>query len=173
MTLQEETYRVGDEFDRVDDQLDDVAETLQDAEAGTASAEALQSHASDLETQLSGLAWLADEYGEDAEVTVAGLDAGMYARVQDRASAMRAQRDEPGDIPGARAQVFAAMGIQAAPFLDGDVDTQDLDAKLGALTDGLPIGVAKWLESRVNDLTTVSEGNWTPLAERLAATQTD
>lgn len=171
MSLQEQTYRLGDEFDRLDGDLDEAAEQLREAEPDTPSAEILRSHANDLETQLGGVAWLIDEYGEDTEVTVVGLDAGMYARVQDRASAMRAQRDEPGDIPGARAQVFAAMGLESAPFLDEGATS--LDEKLSALTDGIPIGVAQWLEGRANELTTVSQGNFRSLSERLTDSGTD
>jgi len=170
MSLTEKTYRLGDEFDRLDERLDEAAANLQSAEPDTMTAQIHKQQCNTLETQLSGVAWLVDEYGADATVTIAGLDAGMFARVQDRAAAMRVERDEPGDIPGARGQVFAAMALVDAPFLaDG---TTSLDGKTEAVSSGLPIGVAKWIEDRANELTSVSEGNFTPLHERLKATQT-
>lgn len=159
----EETIRLGDALDELDDRLDDLAASLQDAEDGTASAAVLQRSANEIDTQGADLAGLVEEYGEDAEVTVRGLDAGEYARVEDRAAAMRAQADQPGGMPGSTRNVWAAAGLVDAPFLDEDAD---FDQKIQAVA-SLDPGVAKWLEARVNDLTSVSEGNWTPLRERL------
>lgn len=166
-----DTRRLGDERDRLDDELDDLADRLVDAEQGTQSAQMLQATANETETRLAGVAHLIDRHGADATVTVQGLDAGAYARVQDRAEALRSQRDRPGDIPGARANIFAAQGLVDAPFLDEDSDMDPLDAKLAAVS-SQPLGVAKYLESVANDLTTVSEGNFRSLRERLAEKST-
>lgn len=170
--MTEETRRLGDERDRLDGELDDLAERLVDAEEGTQSAQMLQRSANNVETRLAGVAHLIEQHGSDATVTVEGLDAGAYARVQDRAEAVRTQRDHPGDIPGARANIFAAMGLVDAPFLD-DTDTEmdPLDATLQAISNQ-PLGVAKYIESVANKLTTVSEGNFKSLRERLAAKTT-
>lgn len=159
----EETIRLGDALDELDDQLDQLAASLQTAEDGTASAAVLQRSANEIDTQGADLSGLVDEYGEDAEVTVRGLDAGEYARVEDRVAAMRAGTDEPGGLPGSSRNVWAAAGLVDAPFLDDDAG---FDAKIQTVAAQDP-GVAKWLEARVNDLTSVSEGNWTPLRERL------
>lgn len=163
--MHEETRRLGEERDRLDAKLDDYADKLVNADGGTASAQALQQAASNIETQLGGVDYLVQQFGESAEVTVKGLNAGEFARVQDRAATMRAQRDEPGDIPGARSNVFAAMGVVDAPFLDEDAAT--LDDRVQAVT-SQPIGVSKWLESIANELTTANEGNYKSLGERLA-----
>jgi|GEM_PF-3429122 len=171
MSLTEETRTLGEEFDRLDERLDDVADRLSDTEGGTASGQALLQEANSVETQLGGVGYLIDEYGEEAEVAIAGLDAGEYARVQDRAEAIRSQQDHPGDVPGARSNVFAAMGLVDAPFLADPDDEDDggdsLDAKVSAVA-SQPIGVSKWLEAVANSLTTVSQGNFKPLSERLA-----
>jgi len=173
MTGAEETRRLSEERDRLDQELDGLAEKLVDAESGTQSAQMLQRSANEAETRLAGVCHLIDEYGADATVTVQGLDAGGYARVQDRAEAIRAQRDKPGDVPGARSNIFAAQGLVDAPFLDAEdlADEVDpLDAKLAAVS-SQPLGVAKYLESIANELTTVSEGNFASLQERLAEKQ--
>jgi len=128
----------------------------------------LKQSANEIETRLAGVAHLIDQHGADAEITVRGLDAGAYARVQDRGEAIRSQRDLPGDIPGARANIFAATGLVDAPFLGAaDIDGDPLDAKLDAIS-GQPIGVSKYIEGVANDLTTVSAGNFESLRERLA-----
>jgi len=170
--MTEETRRLGDERDRLDDELDDLADRLVGAEQGTQSAQMLQRTANEVETRLAGVCHLIDQHGADATVTVQGLDAGGYARVQDRAEALRTQRDKPGDIPGARSNIFAAQALVSAPFLDlDDAGGDPLDGKLAAISDQ-PLGVAKYVESVGNDLTTVDEGNFKTLRERLAEKST-
>lgn len=175
MTLTEKTYTLAAERNRIDGELDRLADALVDAEDDTVSAQHLRQRASSLETQLGGLQWLITEYGEDATITVGGLDAGEYAQVQDRAESYRAQQDGDSGVPGARRNVFAAMGVVDAPFLDREA-IADADDPLGETLDAvtsLPVGVADWLESRANELTTVSEGDFRSFSERLKARSTD
>ncbi|WP_435175654.1 hypothetical protein [Halorussus sp. AFM4] len=183
MTLNSETLRLGDELDRLDEQADEYAQLLRDAdnddgeEGESASAAALQQSANEIDQQGRGVAYLAAEYGEDAEVVVAGLDAGEFARVEDRVAAIRAGRTDQSPTPGAHRNVYAAVGLQDAPFLDLE-DEADLsqrervDAKLDAVS-ALPVGATKWLYDRVDNLSTVSEGNWRRFGERLQETSTD
>lgn len=177
MTLPEETRRLGDERDRLDEALDTLAEQLADADAGTGSTQALRQQANELESQLSGVAYLCDEYEPDATVTVRGLAAGPYGQMEDRIAAMR-ESAQGSQTPGAARNVFAAATLVKAPFLDAedvaDATTDDdaLNVKLDAVA-SQPVGVAKWLEAIGNDLTTVTEGNWKPLSERLAEKSTE
>ncbi|PSP80166.1 hypothetical protein BRC81_02960 [Halobacteriales archaeon QS_1_68_20] len=172
----EREVRLGDAFDELDAHLDELAAMLQDADSETASAQALLRRANETEARLSGVAWLIEEYGEDATVTVTGLGAGDFARVEDRVATIRAQSDEPGGVPGSKRNVVAAAGLVDAPFLDLDEDAserQQFKQKLGAVgSDQLPVGVTKWLEHLVNEESSI-EGNWTPLSERLAASSED
>jgi len=165
MPLTTKSYRLVDERDRLNSELDDLADTIVDGDHEKA-VNLLKQRASSLETQLSGVCWLIDQYGGDSQVVVAGLDAGEYAQVQDRVEQIRATSDGRGNTPGARRNVFAAMGLQEAPFLSNDATS--IDDRLEAVTDGKPLGVTEWLESRVNDLTTVDSGNFTRFRERLA-----
>lgn len=169
MTLREKTVVLEQEADRLDAELDDVAETLSDADPGTPGAKLLQQEGNNLEAALAGVHHLIAEHGPDAEVTVGALDAGEFAQVEDRAAAMRAQTDQPGGLPGARRNVFAAVALRDAPFLD---ENPDLDARINAVT-SQPRGVVLWLEDLNNDLSTVSEGNFKRFAERLTANSAD
>lgn len=163
MTLEEETRVLGEELERLDERLDELTERLDNADADTASAQVIRSAANDIDTQGGAVAYLVEEYGADATITVRGLAAGEYARVEDRTAAMRAEADGVGSLPGSSRNVFVAAGLVDAPFYEGDPD--DLDAKLAEVT-SQPVGVVTYLEALINDLTTVSEGNWTRLAER-------
>lgn len=165
----DETLVLGEERDRLDARLDELVSRLQDANPDTASADVLQHEANDLDVQGRGVSHLIDEYGRDATVTVAGLSAGDFARVEDRAATMRSQHPGPGNLPGSSRNVFAAAVLVEAPFYTGD--KTDLDAKISAVA-AQPIGVVKWLESKGNDLTSVDSGNWTSFAERVATGRT-
>lgn len=164
--MNERTLALADERDRLDERLDELADKIVAADDPTT----LQQVASQVETRLSGVAYLCSQYDpEAASVTVRGLTAGEYARVEDRLAAMRDEAD--GDrIPGSETNVFAAAGLVAAPFID-DRDP-DLDTALQAVA-GQPIGVAKWLESRVNEETTVEGNGYARLSERIAARRGD
>jgi len=179
MSLHTETLRLGDELDRLDEQADEYAQLLddvdEDEEGSEASAAALRQSANELDQHGRGVAYLAAEYGDDAEVTVAGLDAGEFARVEDRVAEIRANRDSQTATPGAHRNVYAAVGLEDAPFLDLDDDLsqrEQVDAKLAAVSQ-LPVGATKWLYDRVDDLTTVDEGNWQPFSRRLADSSPD
>jgi len=174
MTLHTDTIRLGEELDRLSEQADEYAQMLEDADE-SASATALQQSANELDQQGRGVAYLIEQHGPDAEVVVAGLDSGEFARVEDRVAAIRAGRDDDSTTPGAHRNVYAAVGLQDAPFLDLDDDlaTRERLDETRAAVRGQPVGVAKWLYSRVDDLTTVDEGNWRPLGERLRETSAD
>lgn len=166
----EREVTLSEEFDRLDNVLDKQAEKLQDVDSSTKSGQALMQVANETEQQLSGVAYLVDEYGEEATVRVQGLTAGGYAKVEDRVSDIRAAADGPGNNPGSSRNVWAATGLVDAPFLDGNAP-HDYEERLGAVADQ-PTGVALWLESRVNEESSV-EGNFKPLSERLADSSAD
>lgn len=167
--MEQETRVLGDERDRLDAALDDMVDQLDAADSDTA-AQAIRQQAQEIDARGRGVAYLIDEHGADAEVTVRGLAAGDYAEVEDRVAALRDQQGTDSALPGAHRNIFAAAGLVDAPFLPEDADTNSLDVRLDAVADQ-PTGVAKYLEAIVNDLTTVDEGNWKPLRERLVAAE--
>lgn len=161
MTMRERTVVLADARDRLDARLDELADKIVAADDPSA----LQSVASQVETRLSGVAYLCGEYDPEASVTVRGLTAGDYARVEDRLARMR--EEAPGDrLPGASTNVFAAAGLVAAPFVDER--DPDLDDALPVVANQ-PVGVAKWLEHLVNEETTVGDEDFRGLGARLSA----
>lgn len=166
--MDDETVVLGEELERLDAEADEVASKYADVDDASESAAAINQHANELDQVGRAVGALVEEHGADATVTVRGLNAGEYARVEDRAAAMRQEAGGSTPIPGSYRNVFAAMGIVDAPFIDADADWDD---RIRAVA-SQPPGVAIWLQNKVDDLTTVSAGNWTPLAERQPDTET-
>jgi len=155
------TYVLSAERERLADRDDDLAGQLKDADDST-SADHIRTLRQEVQAQGRGVAHLIDEHGPEKTVTVAALDAGEYALVEDRVAAM-AQRSQ-GQAQGYQRNVFAAAGLRDGPFVDDDLTGHDsprqrLDAALEIVT-GLPPGVVKWLHSRVNEETKLDQGNW-------------
>jgi len=157
-----ETIRLGDEVDRLARQHDEVQARAEDAD-DTASGEAVRWSLNELDQQGRAVAALVEDHGPDATVTVEGLTAGEFGRVEDRVAAARAQRDGQPTMQGYHRVVYAAAGVEDAPFLpdreDDSSEREWLDAKVDAVA-GLNIALVKWLYARVDDLTTVDQGNW-------------
>jgi predicted transcriptional regulator len=172
-----ETYRLGDELERLGARLDELAARADQADSNSAIA-AVHQIADEVETRGEGVNALITKYGEDAEVTVRALSAGDYAEIDDRVEAKQVQSDLPGSKRGYRRNVVAATGLVDAPFLDEDTgedeDGPSLEKCLPAVADLKGKGPSKWLKARVDDASTVDEGNFKSFDERLAEqSQTD
>ncbi|MFW6435297.1 MAG: hypothetical protein ACOCY1_02850 [Halovenus sp.] len=155
---------LGEERDRLDKRLDELAEQLATADE----VQTLQRAASSIETQGAAVAQLCEEFGDDTTVAVRGLNAGEYAKVEDEIARYREEADG-NPTPGARKNVFAAMGLVDGPF-DGFEDAEELSDYLAIVAEQ-PVGVRDWLYAKVNDLTTVSSQDFRPLSERIADSQ--
>jgi hypothetical protein len=161
----ERTVTVSAAIDDVDQQLDDLADRMVEADGGTAAAQTITQLVSDAEKSLQGLVWLRGEYAADAEITVRGLSAGDQARVEDRASDIRAERSGAGNAPGSRRQVTVATGLVDAPFLDAGAGYKET---LRTVAD-LPDGVVVWLQSEIDDATSLEGNEYRRFGERLQA----
>ena len=105
----------------------------------------------DLANQRDALAWGVEEFGAAAEVTVAAFTAATRARVLDEL------RDGVVGEPGPREMSLwlVAAGVDAAPWLDGGEDI----AARAAVTGELPPALVDWLESILDDVNDLSQGN--------------
>lgn len=163
-----ETLRLGDEIERLAEEYDRV-EAMGDEADDSASGQAVRWSLNELDQQGAAVAELADEHGRDATVTIRGLTAGEFGRVEDRVDAARQRRDGAPSMQGYHRVVYAAAGLVEAPFFDPDAVTgpdwasrtpsERLDAKTETVAD-LNIGLVKWLYARIDDQTTPDEGNW-------------
>lgn len=158
-----DTLTLQAEIDRLAAEYDDTEADLTDLEADSARAASKQRYLGDLDQMGREVAALADAHGEDATVTVRGLSAGEYAKVENRTAEAASNVSGSGGAPGSGRLVFAAAGLVDAPFYDGDEG--DLNAKLQALAEQ-PVGVRKWLEDLVSERTVADEKNWRESAGR-------
>lgn len=172
------TYDLQDEADRLDDELDALAEEAADADPESAAREEAAAEAMLVEQQFVGVRWALDPPADETrepyeEVTLGALTTGEYARVTDRLDAARQERvgfgPDGGAMEGAGRVFFAAAGLVDAPFVDADAD---FEAKAQAVND-LPPQFTRWLEARVDDLTTPDVDVGNGFEARLAAKQSD
>jgi len=130
--------------------LGEAADHLEEAE-DPADAGLPEDPRSDLDTLASGARWLVDEFGEEAEITIKGIDSGTRARIEDHITT-----GVVGDVGGGLLNNYVlAASIVGAPWLE---DGDDLDDKVEAVGH-LPNQVTDWLASELDDLTRLDAGN--------------
>ncbi|KZX49299.1 hypothetical protein [Haloarcula sp. K1] len=155
MPLQTDTYDLADEAERLKEECRETAEKLAPLDAENPAAPRLQRRGNQLQSQLDGVRWARSEWDVDA-VTLGGLTGGEYGHVEDELPAAGGS--------GARRVYYVAKGTVDAPYLDDDMD---FDARIAAASD-LPIGFLRWAEARIDDLSSVTEGNEPRFADWLA-----
>lgn len=167
----EREITLGDELERLDAELADVEAAEQ---AGDLSGDASRLAYSEYDAAGRALYALAEAHGHDATITVRGLSAGEFARVEDRVAVAREQRNTQAGLQAYHRNVYAAAGLVSAPFFDPDEVTdppwdartpdQRLDARVTVVAEQNP-SLVKWLFARVDEATTPDEGNWRPSAD--------
>lgn len=102
------------------------------------------------ENQADALGWAVSEFGGEASVELAAYTAQTRARVLDTL-----QTEIAGDIGPEETQLWlVAAGVESAPWFDD----HDLPSKAAA-TNRLPPALVEWLNSELDDLNDLSEGN--------------
>ena len=166
MPTETKTYQLADEYDRLDQRSEELSDEAARVDEDTDRFETLVQEGIAIDSQLGGLQWAIDEWGEDVEVTIGGLTKGEHARVGDTSKA-DAQRvigggdDQPTD--GVESVRKTAMGIRDAPPLP---DNADFERRVAFVRD-VNTQFAGWAERRVNDLTSY-EGNSKSFLERVS-----
>lgn len=169
-----ETFDLHAEADRLDDRLDALADQAADADPDSTAYREATEEATLVEQQLVGVRWALHPDSEDRDpyesITLGGLTTGEYAHVADRVEAARQERvgfgHDDGSVAGVGQVFFVAAGLVDAPFLD---DT-GFDAKARAVNQ-LPPQFTRWLEARVDDLTTPTVDVGNSFEQRVAAKQ--
>jgi len=170
MPFRTETFHVTDVIEQIDQRQEQLADEATTSDLTEEEREEIVTEGLRLDAHLNGLSWVVEEYGEDVEITLGGLNKGEQSQIHDRAAAQAETVVGVGETgtDGAKSVYRTAMGLVDAPFLpDGAQD--DFDARIAVVREDLPIELCRWVEDAVNDLTTVSEGNSPTFAERLAA----
>lgn len=102
------------------------------------------------ENQRDALQWAVDEFGDDAELELQAYTAHTRAQVLDTL------RNDVFGNPGEEETTvwLIAAGIAAAPWLDD----HDIGSK-ATVTGQLPPALLDWIETEIDDLNDLSEGN--------------
>ena len=163
MPLQEHHYTFAEEISRLESEREDLAEQVADLDAGNPLIEQLSQRGTEIDSHLEGLEWARSEWDVDG-VTLAGLTGGEFGHVEDELVADTKKQGGSGPGNGATRIYFVAKGTVDAPYYDSEAN---FSTQIGAVSQ-LPIQFLKWAESRINDLTSVSEGNSTSFAALVA-----
>lgn len=171
MPLKTNTVNLLEEHARLDSRLDDLADRVADEDDVEGAVEEAQR----VENHLAGVQWALDheEWPDDPSVILGALTTGEMAEVRDRTASAREEAKQfggHGQAEGAASTFFVAAGVQDAPFVDGDAS---VDALVPVIANELHPQFTQWLESRVDDLSSVGNVNATPFAERVAARTSD
>ena len=128
----------------------------------------LAQRAGEIQRYLGGLEWVREEHGADVEFSLSGLDTQETLEINDRIDDLSSETVTPTQSTDNMATIFwVAKGIDSAPFIDSD----DYGDKCATVR-GLPRQVTDWLESRINDLSTVGEREGNSF-EQLVAERTE
>lgn len=180
MPLHTETLVLEEERDRLESDMDELATELakvpeeQQTEDNPRYA-TLHQLGQRLEQRRNGVAHLASEYGEEAEVRVGALTAGEYAWVEDNSSDLANQRGG-GSVDGAARNHLAAAGLVDAPFLPDEeyANPPDrMEAYLGVVAGDLSAMPVKWLAARINDRTSLEPEEGNSFQDMVAAKASD
>jgi len=161
MALNQTTIMLGEELERLRENHAELEDSDVDDEDTEAAVNALKHH---LERKINGVGYLVEEYGEDATVTVGGLDMGDKALVSDKLEGHQETADAAGfgatGTRGTRDLYEAAAGLVGAPFLPDDINSPDSAAAHGdivaALSNEYP-QVTEWLVDRVREQTSLPD----------------
>lgn len=167
------TIVLGDKADQLAQRRDDLAAEIREAQQTAQETEdedestrlarevaRISQRADGANRHLKGVLWAVDQWGEDAEIVLSGLNSEEYAQVEDYL-----QHGRVGAGAGAHRNATVAMALEDAPFLpDGPPGFRD---RLEEYVGPLPVNVTQWLESEVNDLTSPDPGNWTSFDDLL------
>ena len=136
--LASETTTLTEALDSLDEQIESLEELLVEYEDDTDEAQAVRDQQNRLTYLKRGVEWQADEWGDDAEVTVGALTAGeeamMHREIPDGAGAKE------------RRLWYVAAATETAPYV-----ADELSETFANVADLHPAFV-EWVEARSNAL---------------------
>jgi len=177
MSLQRETISLEEAVADLEDEKEELADKVAQIPPDDRTAEnqdylQYSRQAGEIERYLGGLDWVRngpenpdawngtpipdDGFGNDVEFTLSGLSTAETLEVSDRSADLRSEAITPTKSTNNIETVFwVAKGLEDAPFIDAGAD---YDATCRAVR-GLPRQLTDWIESRINDLSTVGNRN--------------
>jgi len=163
MPLREETLNFEDEIKRIEQQREELAAEVAQMEKGNPAYAQKVERGRDLSAYLDGLEWARDHAHEDNDVpawdadvdtvTLGGLNSGEYGALEQNLADAEASGDQ--GAAGAQRVFQVRAGTVAAPYLDAEMGESE---ELAAVA-SLPVGFVKWACDRIDDFSTVGNGD--------------
>lgn len=173
MPYKTETLTLEEELDALEDERADLLDEVADLDPENPEATRLQNRGERLDSHIAGIQWALSAHEDPAvgvwdepaeSITIGGLSGGEYGRVEDAIGSQASERGLQRTTGLARVYMVA-FGTVDAPYLN---DGADEDEQIAAVSQ-LPFQFLQFVESRVNELTTVDEGNGQSFAAAVAA----
>jgi len=172
MALRDERIQFGEEIDRLEREREDLADEVAALDADDPSRDRKISRGNDIDAYLDGLEWAQTAHEDEAvpawdesvdAVTLGGLTGGEYGRLEQDLSDAAQQSDQ--GIQGAQRVYQVRAGTVTAPYLDPSAD------EIGQLTAvaSLPVGFLQWAQHRIDELSSVGNGDRESFADLVAA----
>jgi hypothetical protein len=158
MTLQEDEFNLAEEEERLKRECREKAKEAAQLDDDNLRKPRLLAEGQELDAQLSGVQWAQTAHADedvpewDADVdsvTLAGLNGGEMGSLEDDVG------DNGGAGPGTTRVLLVAEGTVRAPYVD---DSMTDAQRVGAVRE-LPLTYLKWAEARINEMTTVGNGD--------------
>ena len=175
MTLREEKLRFDEEIERIEAERQDLAEEVARMDEDDPERQQKAQRGGDLDVHLDGLEWAQTAHEDDAvpqwgadvnSITLAGLTAGEYGGMEGEV----AEAAERGQSPQQVQRVYQVrVGTVDAPYISDEMtETQET-----ASVAGLPIGFIKWAYDRIDNLSSVGNGERASFSVLLAEKQAE
>lgn len=151
--MEGKTIDLDAEYERIVDEIDTATDRLAEMDETTDEYDVLDSRTSRLETHRRGVEWAREEWNVD-EVVLRSLTFGDDVRL-----------DEETSSSGERRLWQIAIGTVDAPFLkhDGEeypeVPMEDVGKTVAAIDQSVPIAVGRWLQDRIDGVSSVGNRN--------------
>lgn len=173
MTFRETAVVFAEEISRLESERETLAEEIVAMDASNPQRQRKAQRGNEIDTFLDGLEWAQNahddedipQWDEDVDrITLSGLTGGEFGALEGEVSDMAG-----GDTPAAQVERVAKvrLGTVDAPYLESGQSKSQATAAVA----GLPVGFLRWAGSRIDELSSVGNGERSDFASLLAEKQ--
>jgi len=175
MTFGEETIHFGEEIERLENEREELATEVVDLPDGSAAQQRKANRGQQIDAHLDGLEWAQTAHEDDdvpvwdddggGALTLAGLTGGDYGQLTGSIS-----EDSSDDVPAQQVEIVSKVriGTIEAPYYDDGATKTQTTAAIASL----PASFVRWAAWKIEELSTVGNGDRNSFASLVAEKQT-